>query len=77
MEANYNYMSSTEYFSTLTFDPVETYSFQRGKGFEENLKLDKPEYEWLKVRKERRDNLKQVEDERFVKLHELLGFGQY
>ena len=70
-------MSSTGYISNLTFDYVETYSFQRGTDFEENLKLVRPEYDTLKVRKERRDNLTQVEEERFLELHGLLGFTQY
>lgn len=61
----------------MTFDYVETYSFQRGADFEENLKLIKPEYDRLKVRKERQDNLTQVEEEMLLELNRLLGFTQY
>jgi hypothetical protein len=61
----------------LTFEYVETYSFQRGPDFENKMKLIKPEYDRLKVRKEKRDNLTQLEADRFEELDNLLGFTQY
>lgn len=77
MEKLYKYIPSTDYIDSLTFDYVETYSFQRGTQFEENQKLITPEYENLKVRKEKSSNLTTTEEQRFSELHELLGFTQY
>lgn len=77
METNYNDISSIDYINSLTFDYVETYSFQRGTDFEKNLKLISPEYDRLEVRKERRNNLTQKEEERLLELKELLGYTQY
>ena len=73
----YTYTASTDFINNLTFDYVETYSFQRGTEFEEQQKLIIPEYEILKNRKEKKNNLTLVEDERLLELHELLGFTQY
>jgi hypothetical protein len=61
----------------LTFDYVETYSFQRGAEFEENRKLSQIEYDRLKIKKEKLDNLSTDEEERFVNLNGLLEFTQY
>jgi len=77
MEINYTYTPSGEYIGNLTFAYLETYSFQRGREFEENLKLTTPEYGRLKTRKERRNNLSPAEEVRFLELHGLLGFTQY
>lgn len=77
METPYKYISSIDYINSLTFGYVETYSFQRGTDYEENLQLTRPEYDRLKVRKEKRDSLTEAEEIRFSELHALLGFTQY
>ena len=77
MTPRYTYISSTDFINNLTFDYVETYSFQRGQEFEENKKLIQVEYDTLKTRKEKSDNLSTDEEERFSILNGLLGFTQY
>jgi hypothetical protein len=77
MATPYKYISSIEYINGLTFDYVETYSFQRGADFENNLKFQRAEYDRLKVRKEKRNNLTEAEEVRFSELNSLLGFTQY
>jgi hypothetical protein len=77
METRYKYISSIEYINSLTFKYVETYSFQRGTDYEENLRLAKPDYDRLKVKKEKRNNLTPDEELRLSELHTLLGFTQY
>lgn len=71
------YITSLEFINKLTFDYVETYSFQRGSEFEEKRKLIKDEYENLKVRKEKRNNLSSDEEVRFEELFKLLAGTQY
>jgi hypothetical protein len=73
----YTYIASTEFIANLTFDYVETYSFQRGTEFEENRKLILVEYDRLKAKKEKLDNLSSDEEVRFLELNGLLGFTQY
>jgi hypothetical protein len=77
MTPNYTYISSIDFVNELIFDRADTYSFQRGTNFEENLKSIKPEYDKLKVRKERKNNLTTDEQERLIELNGLLGFTQY
>ena len=77
MDTPHKYTASTDYINNLTFDYVETYSLQRGLEYEENLERIKAEYDRLKVRRERRNNLTNIEEERFYKLDGLLGFTQY
>jgi hypothetical protein len=77
MEPSYTYIPSPDYISNLSFAYIETYSFQRGTVYEENLQLIRPEYDRLKVRKEKRNNLAPAEEERFAILKSLLGFTQY
>lgn len=74
---NYKYIDSTDFITNLTFDYVETYSFQRGAEFEENRKLIQAEFEKLKVKKQRDSNLTRNENERFLELNGLLGCTQY
>ena len=74
---HYTYIPSTDFINYLTFDYVETYSFQRGQEFEENKKLIRAEYDRLKIRKERFNNLSTDDEERFSILNRLLGFTQY
>lgn len=71
------YITSIDFINNLTFDYVETYSFQRGQAFEENKKLIQVEYDRLKRRKEKFDNLSNAEEDRFFTLHGLLGYTQY
>lgn len=73
----YTYISSTEFITNLTFDYVETYSFQRGTEFEENQKIIQVEYDNLKERKEKINNLSIDEQVRFLDLNKILGFTQY
>ncbi len=61
----------------MTFDNVETYSFQRGTQFEEFNKLNRPEYEKLKFRKDKRNDLTVLEEKQFMELNDLYGFTQY
>jgi hypothetical protein len=77
MEPNYTYIPSPNFINNLTFNYVETYSLQRGKDFEEKRKIEILEYDKLKVRNEKRDNLTATEKERLNQLNKLLGFTQY
>lgn len=77
MTPRYTYISSTDFVKSLTFDYVETYSFQRGTEFEENKKLAQAEYDRLKIRKETLDNLSFDEEQSFVNLNGLLRHTQY
>jgi hypothetical protein len=77
MSTPYKYIPSIDYINTLAFDYIETYSFQRGKKFEEDLKNFRADYERLKVRKEKRNNLTTAEEQQYNELNELLGFIQY
>ena len=77
MTPYYTYISSIDFINNLTFDYVETYSFQRGVEFEENKKRLKIEYDKLKIQKAESNDLIPDEEKRFSKLHELLGFTQY
>lgn len=73
----YTYISSADYISNLIFDYIETYSFQRGAEFEENTRLSKIEYDKLKSRKEKSNDLTSAQEQRFAELHPLLGSTQY
>ena len=75
--SNPTYTSSIDYINNLTFDYIETYSLQRGTEFKENKKITKSEYDKLKARKNKKNNLTEQEEERFSELHSLLGFTQY
>ncbi len=73
----HKYTSSIDYIDNLTFDHVETFSFQRGQEFESTIQTIRPEYDKLKVRKDKANNLTLEETKRFEELHSLLGFTQY
>ena len=73
----YTNISSVDYINNLTFDYVEMYSFQRGTEFEEINKTSRPEYEKLKIRKEKHNDLTVLEKKRYYELHLLFGFTQY
>ena len=77
MNPTYTYTSSIDYINNLSFDYFETYSLQRGIEFEQFLTSSKPEYEKLKLRREKRKDLNAVEESRFLVLQELLGHTQY
>ncbi|WP_207534691.1 hypothetical protein [Desertivirga arenae] len=73
----YTYLSSITYINSLKFDYVNVYSFQRGTKFLERSYLIRKEYEKLKNRKVRHNNLTTVEEGRFLELDELFGYTQY
>ncbi|MDJ1483833.1 hypothetical protein QNI16_25255 [Cytophagaceae bacterium YF14B1] len=73
----YIYTDAPDYIESLDFDYIETYSFQRGEEYEQNLAHIRKEYEILKRRKEKGKRLTTDEKERLNKLHELLGYTQY
>jgi hypothetical protein len=73
----YTYTASPYFITTLTFDHVETYSFQRGAAFEKERKEMQDEFTKLKVRKDKRNNLTASEEERYLELNSLVGFTQY
>lgn len=70
METRYTYTPSPDYINDLAFDYIETYSFQRGKAYEDKIKLLKPEYGRLNVRKEKNKPLLPEEE---LRLEELSG----
>jgi hypothetical protein len=77
MTPNYTYISSSDFIDNLTFDYVDTYSFQRGIDYDENLKKIRQEYDNLKISKQKQTNLTPIQEERLNELNELLGFTQY
>ena len=77
MAAPHTYISSVDYINNLVFDHIETYSFRRGKEYEDNLKKEEAVYDVLKVRKERKNDLSIDEEQRYNELHNLFGFTQY
>lgn len=77
MKSITNSITSSHYIKSLAFDCIETYSLQRGDEYEAALKVLKPEYNRLKVKKEKRNNLTDTEEIRLSELNELLGTTQY
>jgi hypothetical protein len=77
MNKNFTYTPSPHFINNLNFDYVETYSFQRGKDFEEKREMEFKEYSNLKVRNEKKDNLTTIEKERLNELNKFFGFTQY
>lgn len=73
--SQYKYQSSIKYIDSLKFDYIETYSFQRGTDYEEHLKKGVLDYEKLKVRKEKRNNLLPEEEARLSELQSFLHFS--
>jgi hypothetical protein len=71
------YTTSTDFINNLTFDYVETYSFQRGQEFEENKKISQAEYDRLKIKKDKYHFLSTDEEEKLLALDGLLGSAQY
>jgi hypothetical protein len=77
MTPSYTYISSADFINDLTFDYVETYSFQRGEGYELQQKIFEKKYDKLKSRKSKVNDLTIQEEEEFIKLDKLCGFTQY
>jgi len=77
MTPRYTYIASTDFINDLAFDYVETYSFQRGTEYELQQKKFDKEYDKLKSRKSKLNDLTIEEEERFLVLDKLCGFTQY
>ena len=77
MTPHYTYTASTDFINDLTFDYVETYSFQRGQDFEDNKKINQVEYDRLKTRRDKHQILSTEEEENLANLGGLLGYTQY
>ena len=77
MTPRYTYISSKDFINDLTFSYVETHSFQRGTEYELQQKKFDKEYDKLKSRKSKSNNLTVEEEERFLVLDKLCGFTQY
>lgn len=77
MTPRYTYIPSTDFINDLKFDYVETYSFQRGTEYELQQKEFASEYDKLKSRKSKHNDLTIEEVERFLGLDKLCGFTQY
>ena len=77
MPPNYTYVNSPDFINNLSFDYVETYSFQRGDEYERNLEILQAEYDKLKASKEYRKTLTTDEERRYDELHRVVGFTQY
>ena len=75
--SQHTYISSIDYINGLAFDYAETFSFQRGEEYEERNERDDQEYETLKERRDKLNDLTTLEEERFLELHELTKFTQY
>ena len=75
MEPKYTYTPSQDYINQLPFDYIETYSFQRGEDYEEEIKRLQIEHNRLKVKKEK--SFSSEEAMRLEKLNRLFGFTQY
>jgi hypothetical protein len=58
----YTYIPSQDFINNLAFEYIETYSFQRGKAFEEAIKKDHEDFEILNVRKHKKNDLASEEE---------------
>lgn len=77
MTPRYTYISSTDFINDLTFGYVETYSFQRGTEYELQQKAFAEEYDKLKSKKSKLNDLTLGEEERLSTLDKVCGFTQY
>lgn len=77
METTHQYTSSIDYINNLSFEYIETYSFQRGIEYEEKREQSMPAYLELRDRKEKQNDLTQVEESLFSELFILYGYTQY
>lgn len=77
MTPRYTYIHSADFINNLTFDYIETYSFQRGEEYELQQKTFYNEYDDLKSQKSKFNNLTSEQEERLLILSKLCGFTQY
>lgn len=77
MDIKYTYISSVEFVDSLTFDFLETFSFQRGEEYKSILKGLSSEFGRLKAKKHWNGLLPVVEDARYSELDDLVSFSQY
>lgn len=77
MIPHYTYISSIDFINNLIFNHVETCTFQRGKDFQKNTKLNQDEYERLKRQKAKQNILSPEEEKSYKVLDRLLNQTQY
>jgi len=77
MTPRYTYIPSTDFINDLIFDYVDTYSFQRGTEYELQQKMFDKEYDNLKSRKSKLNDLTIEEEDKFITLDKICGFTQY
>lgn len=77
MTPRYTYISSTDFIAHLTFDYVETYSLLRGTEYELQQKMYEKEYDKLRSRKSKANDLTIQDEEKLIRLDKLCGFTQY
>jgi len=77
MTPNYTYINSPDYMNSFCFDYVETWSFQRGEEYEQNLKQLRIERDKLEALKAQCKTLTIEEENRYQELNGLLGYTQY
>ncbi|MDI9862334.1 hypothetical protein [Flectobacillus roseus] len=77
MTPSYTFIPSTDFINNLAFDYVETYSFQRGSEYELQEKIFVEEYDKLKSRKSKQNDLTIEEEKRLSFLDKLCGSTQY
>lgn len=77
MTPPYTYIPSTDFISNLAFDYVETYSFQRGAEYEQQQEKYEKEYDKLKFRKSKVNDLTIQDEDELIKLGKLCGVTQY
>ena len=75
MTPPYTYTNSADFIKNLTFDYIETYSFKRGKAFEESWKKSREEFDELNSRKTK--NTLTIEEEKRFEYLLSLGNTQY
>jgi len=76
MTTPYTYIPSADYIKSLSFNHIETYSFQ-SITFEEDRKVIQVEYDKLMAKKNETNDLTTEEEERRIELQELVGYTQY
>jgi hypothetical protein len=73
----YTYIPSIDFINDLTFDYVETYSFQRGKEYELQQKEFENVYNKLKSRKLTANSMTILDEVELIKLDKLCSYTQY
>lgn len=69
--------SSAAFIDKLTFCYLETYSLQRGAAYDRQQEQATQEYEQLKARRHRKNDLDREQQQRLAELEVLLGTVQY